>query len=410
MVVRASWAVDDAINVLDARLAMGAVWTPAGATTSRTGMLPVAGTLAPGVVTATSPTPNGQVRVAPFRGVYQSGRSGGGGTYTWCLDAPYTVDVLGTAPAHPSNPRIDLVVFQQSDTYHSDTDSLLRIRLVSGTPAPSPVPPVVSGSPDYVVRAHILIPAGATAITDSTITNLAMPRVVAAGGILPVYSQTERDAISNPYDGQAIYRYDREWVEIFDSGSWRVQGIARCSTISDRDAVITYPVSGQFAATSSPDVLWQYSSGQWRAYTPAAVDAHYRANQLQTLSANVVTPLWFDTTTTTTSAVTASGTSGHTTTFTLNQAGCWMIVCATRFNGVPGGGERSLEIVNTSDGSSVTAIADYPGTGNPWNATVSALIRVNPGHAIHVIAYQQSGSTLTLDQARTRLDLTWIGP
>jgi hypothetical protein len=282
MVERKSWAVQqvDGVGqntVEDARLATSALWAPSGLLTSRTGLVPGAG---PGEVTATDPTPDGSVHVAPFRAVLQSGR--GGGVYTMCLDATKDVDVLATAPADPSNDRIDLIVFQQSDAYFLDPNSNLLVRHVVGTAATTPTAPPVDGSSDYIVKAEVLVPAGAVAIDQANITNRDLPWTAATGGTIPVRSLAERDAISNPYNGMRVWRQDRKWTEGWDGVAWRVLDVAICSSASDRDTAITNPRSGQLAQlVNAGDTLWQYDGatsawkqlargedGIWKSYTP----------------------------------------------------------------------------------------------------------------------------------------------
>jgi hypothetical protein len=227
LVERHSWAVGAVggvgqVDELDARLTLGGLLTPTGPITSRSGLFPSAA--AAGEVTATSPTPDTQVHITPFRGARQSVRPGGGGSYLWCLDTPKTIDVLGEHPADPANPRVDLIVFQQSDTYHGDPDSDLVVRHVVGTPALSPVDPdpTTGGlSPDYVIKARITVPAGAENIAPEDIQNLDLGMTVAVGGVLPVADRTWRDAIINPYEGLVVYRRDRDWLEGYDGQRWR---------------------------------------------------------------------------------------------------------------------------------------------------------------------------------------------
>lgn len=276
MAERKSWAVGAVagvgqVNELDARITIGGLVVPAGAITSRGGLFPA---VAPGAVTATSPTPNGFVHVAPFRGALQSTRPAGGGTYLMCLDATKDINVLGTAPADPTNARNDLIVFQQSDTFHADANSNFVVRHVVGTPSGSPIDPdpTTGGlSPDYVVAARIVVPANATTITTGNITNIALPWTVSAGGLLPIRSSTERTAITSPYEGMPIYRTDRDWVEIYDGAAWRVQDIAVCSSTSDRDSAITSPYNGQLAYTSDTGIIWQRHSGAWRIAFPRGI-------------------------------------------------------------------------------------------------------------------------------------------
>ena len=227
MAERGSWAVQQVSGVgvqtvEDARHSMAALWTPAGAVTSRSGMVPTGVAAVPGSVLATTPTANGFVHVQPFSDVRQSSR--GGGTYTRVLDSIKDIDILGAGgqSADPSNSRIDLIIAQQSDTYFSDANSNMVVKRVGGTASGSPVDPTVTGSQDYVLLARITVPPTVTTIQTANIANVAQPSVVATGGILPVADATERAAIANPYDGMMIFRRDKGWSETYYSGAWRV--------------------------------------------------------------------------------------------------------------------------------------------------------------------------------------------
>lgn len=277
MAVRHSWAVGAVagvgqVNELDARLTIGGLVAPAGLVTSRGGVFPASDW--PGYVSATAPTPNGEVHVAPFRGALQSVRPGGGGTYLVCSDEIVDIDVLGDVPADPSNDRIDLIVWQQSDTYHGDPDSQLRVRHVVGTPAVAPVDPDPTAgglSPDYFLAARITVPANAVTIEQGDVENIDIPYTVSAGGLLPIFNLTERDAIVAPYFGMPIYRVDRDWVEIYDGSGWRVQGIAVCSSTADRDSAITNPHNGLLAYTANNGITWQRHNDAWRIPYPLGV-------------------------------------------------------------------------------------------------------------------------------------------
>ncbi|ANZ35527.1 hypothetical protein BBK82_04965 [Lentzea guizhouensis] len=292
---RYSWAVgidetEGVITVEDARLAMSAFWTPAGQIVSRSGVVPAASE--PGRVTATTPTPNGFVHIAPFRAVLQSVR--GGGTYNVCLDSVKDINILST-PADPSNPRIDLIVWQQSDTYFGDANSNFTVRHVVGAAAPVPVDPAVSGSTDYIIRARVTVPAGTTDIEQADIANVTLPWTVATGGLLPIRTQAERDAILLPYEGMPIYRTDRDWVEIYDGGAWRVHGVAICTSVADRNAAITHPRTGQLTMITDIDCLWQYdgATSAWVPIGGGVPQAQLRQTATQTLTTGVGAPINF---------------------------------------------------------------------------------------------------------------------
>lgn len=218
------------MDVEETRLVTGALVAPHGTNLKgKSGFRPGPGT-SPGLVTATG-TPDGFVHVSPFQLMLQSGRSTAPGTYTCTLDAQKDINILST-PADPTNPRNDLIIAQQSDTFYGDANSDFVVKQVVGTPAGSPADPAVTGSPDYITLARVRVDANATTIVSGKITDLRTTGHVkslaggsysiALGGILPVASQTERDALSGVYEGFAIWRSDTDSVEVFlGGGVWR---------------------------------------------------------------------------------------------------------------------------------------------------------------------------------------------
>lgn len=269
MVERVSWAVgsdtERILTVEDARIAWAGHLTPAGAVTTRSGFRPT-GNADPGRVFATSPTPNGTVHVEPFTYHLQSQR--GGGVYTMTLDAVKDFDILTTAPPDATNARNDLIIAQQSDLFFGDPDSRMRIRHIAGNPSASPQDPQITGSPDFIRLARIVVQANATAITPADIQGLRPVdrATVALGGLLPIPDQAARTAIANPYDGMPIYRRDRDWVEVYDGTAWRVAGIAHCASASDRDTAITDPYPGQLAVTTDSSTVWIRRTTAWERY------------------------------------------------------------------------------------------------------------------------------------------------
>lgn len=266
MAERASWAVQQVSGVgvqsaEDVRHSMAALWTPAGAVTSRSGMVPTGAAAVPGSVLATTPTANTFAHVQPFRYVRQSSR--GGGTYTMVLDAIKDIDVLnpanGGTAADPSNARIDLIIAQQSDAFFSDANSNMVVKRVGGTPAGSPIDPTVTGSADYVLLARVTVLANATTIQTANIANVALPSAVAVGGLLPIADATERAALANPYDGMQVYRRDMDWVETYDGTAWRAPAFVKTSS----NANVTNPFTGQYAQNTTDGQLYRYTGTAW---------------------------------------------------------------------------------------------------------------------------------------------------
>lgn len=235
MAERNSWAVSDTGGVLtveDGRLALGAHVFP-GATNprARSGFRP--GPTDPALVLA-SGTPDGFVHVNPFQLFMQSGRGTEPGMYVQTLDAIKDINILST-PADPTNPRDDLVIAQQSDKFYADAANTFLVKQVVGTPAGVPADPTVTGSPDFLRLARVRVNANATTITQANITNLRQTTgfgtgimlpaglfTVALGGVLPVGSLTQRDAIVGKYDGLAVWRQDLKRIEIWTGAAWRV--------------------------------------------------------------------------------------------------------------------------------------------------------------------------------------------
>ena len=271
MAVRTSHAVgSDTERIyasVDARTAMGALWTPgADAVKARSGFRFGPGAL-PGLVAATG-SPDANVHVNPF--VYVMNSSRVAGPYELVLDAQFSVDILVGHPADPSNPRKDLIIAQQNDAIAGDADSVMRVKQVVGTPSGSPVIPTVPGSPDYIVLATITIPALATTITGAMIANTSpIVFTAAVGGLLPVFTATERNALT-AYDSMAIYRLDQNWIEIYDGAAWRVQDVAIVSTVANL-SLITDPVSGQLAVVSADGYIRRWTGATWRLAAPSGV-------------------------------------------------------------------------------------------------------------------------------------------
>lgn len=233
----------------------------------------------PGGVTA-SGTPDANVHVAPFQLVLQTTRATVGGAYVMTLDASATVNILST-PADPTNPRNDLVIAQQSDTFYGDGVSTWQIRQVVGTPSGSPVDPTVSGSTDYVTLARVRVNANATTITTGNITDLRTSGhakslvgglyTSALGSILPVNSQTERDALSS-YDGLSVYRRDNDWLEINNGVGWQqVTPYRARQTLSGSAATVTF--------SSIPSTLRSLRL-RWTARSDNAVNAQFISIQV----------------------------------------------------------------------------------------------------------------------------------
>lgn len=217
------------LDVEEVRLATGALQFPmTNNLKGKSGFRP--GPASPGAVTATG-TPDGSVHVSAFQLFLQGGRSTASGVYICSVDATVDINILST-PANATNPRDDLIIVQVSDTFYGDsTPSKLEVKQVVGTPAASPAVPSVSGSGDYIVLAKVRVGASVTTITNANITDLrtsghanslsAGLYSVAVGGILPVATQAQRDALTGLYEGLVVDRADLDGFNRYDGSGWR---------------------------------------------------------------------------------------------------------------------------------------------------------------------------------------------
>lgn len=127
------------------------------------------------------------------------------------------------AASDPSLPRVDLVVARVRDSFYSGVTNAWALEVITGTPAGSPVAPATPAN--SLVLATIAVGAGVTSIVNANISN-GYQMLSAIGGIKPVRSRTERDALVGAYDGLAVWRQDNDYLQINNSGGsvWRSFG------------------------------------------------------------------------------------------------------------------------------------------------------------------------------------------
>lgn len=221
------------------------------AVAGRQGIRPMGGSAA-NIVTLSGST----ITVNPHAGEVTPGWSAVTGTYDVALTA---VETHTLTPADATNARKDIVVGRVYD--HDESPSGLRLyrsEYIAGVAGPGPSEPAV---PTGAVRlATIDVPQSGGG--SPTVTNN-YQLTAATGGILPVRSATERAAISNPYDGYAIYRIDRDWVEIHDGTAWRVVGVPYGSSIADLTSAVTSPRTGQLGYITTGALPVRWSGSAW---------------------------------------------------------------------------------------------------------------------------------------------------
>lgn len=111
---------------------------------------------------------------------------------------------VAVSTADPTNPRKDLVVAEVLDSTFSGASDLGRVRVITGTPAPSPSEPALPNS--CLKLAMIDVAAGATSITNANITDKRRRATVgggkASGGLL--YEGTGTSAVTVTSNNEAL--------------------------------------------------------------------------------------------------------------------------------------------------------------------------------------------------------------
>lgn len=129
-------------------------------------------------------------------------------------------EVLAVSPGHASLDRTDVVaVVVREDLYDGSGSTTATLEVVEGTPgAGTPALPYAA-----VPLRNITVPANTSVGTGGlTAGNLSTDRrvfTVADGGVLPVASATERDALTSPQAGWTVYREDGT-LQVYDGAAW----------------------------------------------------------------------------------------------------------------------------------------------------------------------------------------------
>jgi hypothetical protein len=137
------------------------------------------------------------------------------GVYHTYLTADQVVPI---ATSSPTLPRKDIIVANVRDAFYSGSSNDWQLQAIAGTPNSSPIQPATPAN--GIVIAVVTVPANATSIGTSNISNVA-PVVSAAGGS-PVFSTAAaRDSfITAPYEGMSCYTTIDNTQWIFDGTNW----------------------------------------------------------------------------------------------------------------------------------------------------------------------------------------------
>lgn len=135
-----------------------------------------------GLLVAANGSPNMTVNV-PI-GTAMIPTSSGGTAYKYFVGLDATESVAITT-ANPSNPRNDLIVLYvdvavtASQSYTNNSNNMLKLAAVAGTPAASPADPsianiqaAIGAANPYIILARVVVGAGVTQINTGNITDL----------------------------------------------------------------------------------------------------------------------------------------------------------------------------------------------------------------------------------------------
>lgn len=153
------------------------------------------------------------VTIQPGAGVVYDAAYASAGPWLFALPALKTIP-LGARPGSGQS-RIDLIVARIYDP-DSGLGSAreLKIERVAGTASPTPSAPSLPAMSLEIARATV--PA-----TGNVSLTLSSARTVAAGGILPVATVAERDALPSPAAGLAVYVEATGELCIHDGTGWK---------------------------------------------------------------------------------------------------------------------------------------------------------------------------------------------
>lgn len=161
------------------------------------------------VLTATSTT----WTLTPCSAVISPAAGTDQGSYRWATNANVTGSVTASDATYA---RKDIVYIQVNDSSYGDGSGALTapVSYLAGTPSASPVAPTLPAR-SFLVGTITVPQTGGGSPT--VVLNPA--RFVAAGGIQPVATQADRDALS-AYEGLRVYRLDLNKVQCHDGTRW----------------------------------------------------------------------------------------------------------------------------------------------------------------------------------------------
>lgn len=325
--------------------------------------------------------------IGPGAGVITNTFVSGGGDYKFANPSNATGSF---AASSPTQNRYDILGFQVKDNFYdsSGLNQIVPAVIQGANSAGTPVDPALPASFIPIARAVI----NAT-VTSPTLQDLRV-RTVPTAAMLPVGSATARTALGTQYAGFKIYRLDRNWCEVYDGSTWRVQGTAVCSSTADRDSAITSPYLGQYAVTTDTRTLWIYNGSAWITEFEKLLTSFGSHNSVATNETTASASYVNLTTTGPSVTLTSSGT----------RAMIWWSAHGSN-NTVNCGAISSIDI----SGATTLAVAD--GNGILWHEHATAglsdecgqfmIATITPGTNVYKMMYKRAaGGTASFERRR----------
>lgn len=240
-------------GLADHRELNGALATSAGNVAVRSGVFPGESVGALSTVSAMV------ARVAPVKLIINNSISNALGPYVLVSNA--NVDITFDA-GEAGTSRVDRIIARvyddTNDASGSTTGSIYYLKgQASGLATAMPN--------NSILLYEMTVPAGASAGGGGINFNNAVDRrsyTVAAGGIIPIASNTDMAAIVSPYEGMTVYRTDIDVLYVYDGANFKARGqasVASSASLSN----INNPYDGMMAVTRDTDVVYVYNGSGW---------------------------------------------------------------------------------------------------------------------------------------------------
>jgi hypothetical protein len=203
--------------------------------------------------------------IKPHSGIMDVQTAAAAGPYFYAVTAN---EAFTVSAAHATLPRVDIVTIRINDNVE-DASGLesATAHYKAGTAAASPVAPSPDTTRELVI-AQINVPASGGG---SPTVSWVAPTAVAAGGIIPVRNDTERDALHTSYPATTdapliVWRKDAATFEYTGGTGWQpLAGNYRPANAAAL-AALTGMLEGAKAYQVDTKVTYRYNGSAWKAW------------------------------------------------------------------------------------------------------------------------------------------------